>query len=92
MIVTGSWDKLIKYWDLRQPRPVATLSCRERVYSMDTKEKLLVVATADRWIQIINLDNPTTSYTEIQSPLKWQTEVVYCFPDGTGYAIGSIEG
>jgi mRNA export factor len=59
---------------------------------VDTKEKLLVVATADRWIQIINLDNPTASYKEIQSSLKWQTRVVSCFPDGTGYAVGSIEG
>jgi hypothetical protein len=39
-----------------------------RVYSMDTKEKLLVVAIADRWIQIINLDNPTASYKEIKGP------------------------
>jgi mRNA export factor len=35
---------------------------------MDTKEKLLVVAIADRWIQIINLDNPTASYKEIKGP------------------------
>jgi len=26
------------------------------------------------------------------SPLKWQTRVVSCFPQGNGFAVGSIEG
>lgn len=28
----------------------------------------------------------------MQSPLKYQTRTVACFPDRTGYALGSIEG
>ena len=31
MIVTGSWDKTIKYWDLRAQTPVGTVQCQERV-------------------------------------------------------------
>ena len=26
------------------------------------------------------------------SPLKWQTRVISCFPSGTGFAMGSVEG
>lgn len=26
------------------------------------------------------------------SPLKWQTRVVSCFPNATGFAVGSVEG
>lgn len=92
VLVTGSWDKTIKYWDLRQSSPVASVSCQERVYSMDVINKLLVVSTADRYINIINLDKPTEFYKTIQSPLKWQTRVVSCFTDGSGFAVGSIEG
>lgn len=92
MIVTGSWDKTIKYWDLRTPNPVATIQCQERVYTLDTRDKLLVVGTADRYINVINLNEPTKFYKTIQSPLKWQTRVVSCFTDATGYVIGSIEG
>lgn len=94
MLATGSWDKTVRYWDLRQQQPVATLECKDRVYSMDIHEgaNMLVVATADRWIQTINLAQPTVNYKQIQSPLKWQTRVVSCFSDGTGYAIGSVEG
>ena len=42
VLVTGSWDRTVKYWDLRQQTPVATLQCQERVYTMDIKSKLLV--------------------------------------------------
>jgi mRNA export factor len=28
----------------------------------------------------------------MQSPLKWQTRVVACFPDAKGFAVGSVEG
>lgn len=92
LLVTGSWDKTVKYWDLRQSNPIATLECQERIYSMDIKNKLLVVATADRYINIVNLDSPTTFYKTLQSPLKWQTRSVSCFADSTGFAVGSIEG
>lgn len=92
MLVTGSWDKTIKYWDLRQQSPVATVQCQERVYTLDVKKNLLVVGTADRYINVINLNDPTKFYKTLQSPLKWQTRVVSCFTDATGFAVGSIEG
>ncbi|KAI2630057.1 Poly(A)+ RNA export protein [Xylaria nigripes] len=92
MLVTGSWDKTIKYWDLRSPNPVGTVTCQERVYSMDVRNSLLVVGTAERYINVINLQDPLKFYKTLQSPLKWQTRVVSCFTDASGFAIGSIEG
>lgn len=92
ILATASWDKTIKYWDTRSPQPVGTVQLKERCYSMDTKNDLLVAATADRNVLIFNLSNPTTIFKETISPLKWQTRTVACFTDGKGYAIGSIEG
>lgn len=92
MLVTGSWDKTIKYWDLRSSNPAASVTCQERVYAMDVREKLLVVGTADRYLNVINLNEPTKFYKPLQSPLKWQTRVVSCFNDSSGFAVGSIEG
>jgi mRNA export factor len=92
MIVTGSWDKTVKYWDLRQSTPVASLTCDERVYSMDVQDKLLVIATADRNLQVVDLNNPTTFFKSIPSTLKHQTRVVSCFIDSSGFAVGGIEG
>lgn len=92
MIVTGSWDKTVKYWDLRQQTAVASVECQERVYSMDVRGNLLVVGTADRYINIIKLDNPTVFHQALRSPLQHQTRVVSCFTGANGFAIGSIEG
>lgn len=92
VLVTGSWDKTVKYWDLRQSTPVASVQCQERIYSIDSKNNLMVVATADRYINIIELNKPTEFYKTMQSPLKWQTRVVTCFTDASGFAVGSIEG
>ncbi|KAF2872485.1 WD40-repeat-containing domain protein [Massariosphaeria phaeospora] len=91
-LATGSWDKTVKYWDLQTANPVATLQCAERVYSMDVKDHLLVVATAERHIHMVNLNDPSKIYKTITSPLKWQTRVVSCFADASGFAVGSIEG
>ncbi|KAI9680549.1 MAG: RNA export factor gle2 [Caeruleum heppii] len=92
MLVTGSWDKTVKYWDLRSSTPAATLNCQDRVYTLDVRDKLMVIGTADRYINVVNLSNPSTFYKTIQSPLKWQTRVVSCFTDSSGFAVGSIEG
>lgn len=92
MLVTGSWDKTIKYWDLRQQQPVGQIACQDRIYTMDVKDQLLVVGTADRYINIVNLNDPFKFYKTLQSPLKWQTRTVSCFTDASGFAIGSIEG
>lgn len=91
-VATGSWDKTVKFWDLKGAQPVGTLQCQDRVYSMDIKDQLLVVATAERHINMINLNEPTKIYKTIISPLKWQTRVVSCFTDASGFAVGSIEG
>jgi mRNA export factor len=92
MLVTGSWDKTLKYWDLRQQQAVATLQMQERVYALDVSQTLMVVGTAEKHINIVDLASPTTIFKTIPSPLKWQTRVISCFPEATGFAVGSIEG
>lgn len=91
-LITGSWDKKVKYWDLRQQNPITTLDCQDRVYTMDVKNQLLVIGTADRYINVVNLNEPQKFYKTIQSPLKYQTRVVSCFKEANGFAVGSIEG
>lgn len=92
MLVTGSWDKTIRYWDLRQSTPAASISLPERVYSMDVKQNLLAVATADNRYSILDLSNPTNIFATRQSPLKLQCRVISCYHDGSGVALGSVEG
>ena len=52
MLVTGGWDKTVRYWDLRQPNPVHVQQLPERVYAMDVRYPLAVVGLANRRIQV----------------------------------------
>jgi mRNA export factor len=95
MVVTGGWDKTIRFWNCQQPNAVATLQLPERVYSMDVKYPLLVVGCAERHLLVYNLQQIQQSqnpYKQGQTALKMQTRTVCAFPDKTGYAVGSIEG
>ncbi|KAI8326501.1 WD40 repeat-like protein [Martensiomyces pterosporus] len=92
IIATGSWDKTLKYWDLRQQSPLAVVNLPERVYAMDCNHPLMVVATADRKLVVFDVNNPTTPFKTIDSMLKWQTRTVSCFTKKDGFAVGSIEG
>jgi mRNA export factor len=77
---------------MRTPNPVSTVQLPERCYTLDVSYPLMVVGTAERHVQIFNLTNPTTPFKTMMSPLKWQTRVISCFPNGTGFAMGSVEG
>jgi mRNA export factor len=66
MLVTGSWDKTVRYWDLRSPTPAHTLQLPERCYTIDVKGPLMVIGCAERHILIFNLNNPSTPYKVLE--------------------------
>lgn len=92
MVVTGSWDKTLRYWDTRTAQPVAKVALPERCYCMDVNDNLMVVATANRRVLIFDLNSPQKPYLQIESPLRYQSRCVACFKDKRGFALGSIEG
>jgi mRNA export factor len=91
-LVTGSWDKTMKYWDIRQGKCASSLNLPERVYAMRTKEELAVVATADNQVLIFDIRKPNQPTKVLPSPLKYQTRCLAIDNDKSGFAIGSIEG
>ncbi|KAF8824931.1 hypothetical protein HHX47_DHR7000692 [Lentinula edodes] len=92
VLVTGSWDKTIKYWDLRAPSPIATVKLPERCYALDARYPLMVAATAERRILTFDLAQSPMLYENTASPQRLQTRVVTCCPDKIGFAVGGIEG
>jgi mRNA export factor len=82
-----------QFWDARSPNPVGELVMPDRVYDLDVRGSLMVVATANRQVVIYDVSGAQPhEHSRKESPLKYNTRCVSCFPDQTGFAIGSIEG
>ncbi|KAL7479286.1 hypothetical protein ACHAW6_005024 [Cyclotella cf. meneghiniana] len=92
LIVSGSWDKMLKFWDVRQQSPVGILQLPDKCYDLDVRDSLMVVACAGRHIITYNVKGQPQEHMREESPLKFQSRCVAAFPDATGYAVGSIEG
>jgi len=94
-LITGSWDRTLKFWDPRKGNPNSLISSHEqpeRVYTIDLVEHTLLVATAARHVvhyDIRNMDSPIENRA---TALKFGTASLACIPTGEGYATGSVEG
>ena len=92
LVVSGGWDRKLKFWDARTPNPVGVVDMPERVYAMDVRDNLLVVATAGRQILAFDCTQQPREIYRKESPLRFQSRCIACFSDSTGFAVGSIEG
>lgn len=95
-LMTGSWDKTLKFWDTRSPNPMMSISLPERCYCADVDYPMAVVGTAERHIIVYQLEGKPQQFKVLESPLKYQHRCVAIFKDKkkspTGYALGSVEG
>lgn len=96
-VITGSWDKTLKCWDPRGASGpdrtlVGSYTQPERVYSLSLVGHRLVVATAGRHVNVYDLRNMSQPEQRRESSLKYQTRCVRCYPNGTGFALSSVEG
>ena len=55
MLVTGGWDRTLRYWDLRSPNAVHVHQLPEKCYALSLNFPLLVVGTAERHIEVSGL-------------------------------------
>ncbi len=92
-VATASWDKTVRVWDCRTPTPALTIQLNEKIHAMDTKNKILVLATADQHIHCYPDMTNTNNKFEYKSPLgSYQTRCISIFNDVQGFALGSVEG
>lgn len=92
-VVTGSWDKTVRFWDTREKSCVGKYEQNNgKVYSLSVVDEKLVVATSDRKVLIWDLRNMGNYIARRESSLKYQTRCIRVFPNKEGYVMSSIEG
>jgi len=91
-VVTGSWDKTVRFWDGKSANVAFQINLPERLYSGDVRNGIGIFGTADRKIIAYDLQKPQNPAFAEHSPLKFQTRCVRLFADNKGFAVGSIEG
>mmetsp|Transcript_51858 Transcript_51858/g.105568 ORF Transcript_51858/g.105568 Transcript_51858/m.105568 type:complete len:333 (-) Transcript_51858:67-1065(-) len=90
--VSAGWDKSMKVWDLRQNRCSFTSNLPDKVFTMAVTSNRIVVGTSNRHVWIYDVRNLSEPEQQRESSLKFQTRCIRTYPDGTGYALSSIEG
>ncbi|CAK5024946.1 unnamed protein product [Meloidogyne enterolobii] len=90
--VSGGWDNMLKIWDIRALMPVNSLDCGEKVYALDVIDNRAVVGTKDRRVLVWDVRSMKTPLQVRESPLKFQTRCIKCFPSGEAFVLSSIEG
>eukprot|EP00923_Selenidium_pygospionis_P005906 GHVN01010178.1.p1 GENE.GHVN01010178.1~~GHVN01010178.1.p1 ORF type:complete len:355 (+),score=34.16 GHVN01010178.1:4183-5247(+) len=92
MVVSGSWDKTIKFWDLRQTAPAFSLEVPAKVWCMDIRWPM-VVTTVGKKVHVYNMMQPSpTPVKTLELPLLWQPRVVKIFPNLTGFGAACLGG
>ncbi|KAJ2912363.1 hypothetical protein MD484_g8053, partial [Candolleomyces efflorescens] len=98
-LITGSWDRTLRFWDPRAPTPgspptfqTSSYTTPERIYALDLVGNTLVVAMASRLFHIYDIRKMDTPAQQRESSLKYMTRSLACMPDGQGYATASVEG
>ena len=84
-IITGSWDRTVRFWDPRAPTAQqSSYQLPERVYLMDTVGHGLVVALASRLFHIFDVRKMDKPEQTRESSLKFLTRALACMSDGEG--------
>ncbi|EPR79577.1 Poly(A)+ RNA export protein [Spraguea lophii 42_110] len=91
MLVTGSWDKTIKFWDVRTQQPAHTINLPDRIFVMDLKKELLVASIAGNRLYSFDLKNNCQQSTQT-TRLTYQIRALDVGYDNDSFAVGSIDG
>ncbi|VDK55311.1 unnamed protein product [Anisakis simplex] len=92
LVASGGWDGAMKLWDVRSKGSAGFGNNGDKVYAMDTIDHRVVVGTKDRKIIVWDVRNLGEPEQIRDSPLKYQTRALKCFPTGDAFVVSSIEG
>jgi len=97
VVTTASWDGTAKFWDGSSEQPQMSINVGEKVWAADMIDELAVfVVPTERPeqhpIKVYDLRNPGQEFRTVENPFDNGIKCIECYPDKSGYALGSIEG
>jgi len=95
LLVSGSWSKKLALWDIRAPSAAFETELPGKAFAIDVDipHQRVVVATSGRRNCFFDIRQGKANLVlDRESSLKFQTRCVKFFPEGTGIALGSVEG
>ena len=93
IIITGSWDKTINFWNLTSKQYLQkSINLSDKIYAMDASENLIAASTSDLMIYIFDQRKLDVAIFSKPSPLSSQTRSIAIIPNEEGIVIGSTEG
>uniref|UniRef100_A0A1I7VXS1 Mitotic checkpoint protein BUB3 n=1 Tax=Loa loa TaxID=7209 RepID=A0A1I7VXS1_LOALO len=92
LVASGGWDSAVMLWDARSKSSAGFGNNGDKVYAMDVRGNRILVGTKDRKIIVWDVRNLGEPEQIRDSPLKFQTRAVKCFPTGEAFVVASIEG
>src|SRR6185369_7203765 len=91
VIVTGSWDKTVRLWDIREKdASIGVHAQPNKVFALDVVQYKLVVAMAGRHVFIYDIRYMAEPIQRRESSLKFMTRCVKCMPNGQGLPSSRI--
>ena len=96
LIISGSFDNVINYWDIRTlnaTQALSSLQLPDKLFCMDANDSgILVCGCANKNVHLINLAQPNMIFKTTQINLKHQPRGLKCIPGNQGFIIASVEG
>lgn len=89
LILTGSWDTKVKFWDLRSDQPAHTLDLNSKIYALDIQGDHVTAALSNNQIVYFSIKD-TQSKKILKTKFKYQLRSMRCATDKV--FVGGIEG
>ncbi|KAI8968399.1 mitotic checkpoint protein BUB3-like protein [Mycotypha africana] len=91
-VFVGSWDHTLCVWNASMKKKSHEVSVKHKIFSMDLRNKILVVATSQRKVFVYKTDDMSEVWQERETGLKYMLRCIRLMPNGAGFACSSIEG
>jgi len=105
IVITGSWDKTIKLWDVRLGNAnnnnnnsnqnkacISTHELSNKVFAMSTSGNRIIVGVGGRQVYIFDIRKMNEIEQKRESSLKHQTRCIVTHPNKEQYVLSSVEG